>query len=274
MPINKNSKNHKFHIAFLFLMAVSLGACYENAEGCLDPDSANYDVAADVDCDDCCTYPTLSLLVAYGFGEDGYNNDDTITNDIGMQFVIEDAQVYFSELILSDDAKDYRIDETFSYIDILGNAEVAIDDIILAKPSTFRHTVGTFTNSNIYTRLQLGLGIPEEIDQAQSISVTSDHPLAQAGDSLYVTNQYVNSWILLRQIGVHVVTDTLQITGPDFMYLFEDLDLSQTRGSSLDINIKIDYDQLISGVDYNTMNKTTVANKLYSNLKLAVQPNF
>lgn len=275
MLISRNSKN--LNIVFgLLVIILSLSSCYENVEGCLDPDSTNYNVVADLDCEDCCKYPALSLLAAYVLGETSYNRIDTVTNDIGIEFVIEDTQVYFSEVVLSDDLDQYRIDETFEYSDIDGTDRIAIDDIVLVTPSGFRYALGTFTQSSDYTSLMIGLGVPEVIDKAQSITVTSDHPLVQAGDSLYIVNQnqYVNSWILLRQVGVHDVADTLQITGTDYTYVFDNILISQARGSSLDINIKIDYAQLITGVDYNTMSKSEVIATIGSNLTDAVSPNF
>jgi len=214
--------------------------------------------------------------VAYVLGETSYNRMDTLTNDIGIEFVIEDAQFYFSEVVLSDGKEDYRIDETFEYSDINGTDRIAIDDIALVTPNVFRYSLGTFTQSNDYTKLMINLGVPEIIDKAQSITVTSDHPLVQAGDSLFIVdqNQYVNSWILLRQVGVHDIADTLQIIGTDFTYVFDDILISQARGSSLDINIKINYEQLILGIDYNTMNKSEVIATIGNNLTDAVLPNF
>lgn len=274
MPTSKSNKILKLFYATIILLGFS--SCYENAEGCLDPNSTNYDVTADVDCDDCCLYPTLSLLVAYVLGDAGYNNIDTVSNDLEKEFVIEDLQAYFSDLVIKDEVEEYRIEETFDYTDINGNDQQAIDDIVLTNPSGFRYTLGTFTKSNDYTSFSIGLGIPAAIDEAQSITVTSDHPLIQAGDSLYISdqNQYVNSWILIRQIGVHEVADTLQIPGNDFNYLFNDLLISQARGSSLDISIKIDYMQLIEGIDYTIMTKTQVIDKISENLKIAISTNF
>ena len=275
MRISRNSKSLNFLFGLLVII-FSLSSCYENEEGCLDPDAANYNVTADVACADCCSYPSLSLLVAYAFGDESYNRIDIVSNDIEIEFVIENIQIYFSEIILSDDVNEYRIDETFEYVDINGNDQVAIDDIVLSKPTSFRFPLGTFTKSNDYTNLKISLGVPEAIDEAQSITVTSDHPLVQAGDSLYIVdqNQYVNSWIVLRQIGFHDdIKDTLQIAGTDFTF-DEDVMISQARGSSLDINIKVDYKKLIEGLDYNTMSKSEVSAQIGNNLTQAVTPNF
>ncbi len=276
MLISRNSKNLNIALG-LIVVILGLSSCYENVEGCLDPDSANYTVTADINCEDCCTYPTLSLLVSYFLGDVSYNRQDTFINDLGVEFVIEDAQIYFSEIVLSDGSNDYQIEDTFEYTDQSGNDQAAIDDIILAQPTKYRYTLGTFTYSNEYTSLSVGLGIPEEIDQAQSITVTSDHPLVAAGDSLYIAdqNQYVNSWILIRQIDVHdMIADTLQIPGIDYTFVFDNLQISQARGSSVDAKIKVDYQLLVQGIDYTTMNKSDVVNKIGDNLKLAISADY
>ncbi len=274
MPISRNRKNLNLFIVVIIL-TLSFSSCYENQEGCLDTNSSNYDVTADIECEDCCTYPTLSLLVAYGLDDTSYNRIDTISNDINIDFVIEDAQIYFSNISLGDGNEEYRIEETFEYSDINGDDQVAIDDIVLVKPTIFRYTLGTFTKSNDYTSLMINLGIPEVIDNAESITVTSDHPLVQAGDSLYINNQnqYVNSWILLRQVGVHDVADTLQIAGTDFTYLFDEIVINQTKGSSLDLSININYKQLIKMIDYNTMSKSAIIDKIGTNLTEAISFN-
>lgn len=276
MPISRNNKNLNPFFAIVVLL-LSLSSCYENVEGCLDPDSTNYNLAADIDCDDCCSFPTLSLAIAYSFGEDAYNRVDTVSNDLGQEFVIEDLQTYFSEVSVSDGSQSFNIDETFTYEDSNGNSQEITDDIILATPRGFRNVLGTFRQANEYTSMMFTLGVPTEIDLAQSISVAADHPLAIAGDSLFITdqNQYVKSWILLRQIDVHNEdeTDTLQIDLPNHRYLFDDILISQERGSSIDLNIKIDYEIIIAGIDYNTMTRAQVIEQIGDNLTIAITPN-
>ena len=88
-------------------------------------------------------------------------------------------------------------------------------------------------------------------------------------------NQYVNSWILIRQIDVHdMIADTLQIPGIDYTFVFDNLQISQARGSSVDAKIKVDYQLLVQGIDYTTMNKSDVVNKIGDNLKLAISADY
>ena len=64
-------KNHKritlnnagcfFSKILLICNLVVLNACYEDQEGCLDINATNFDVEADINCPDCCTFPMLQL---------------------------------------------------------------------------------------------------------------------------------------------------------------------------------------------------------------------
>ncbi len=255
---------------------IFFASCYQNVEGCLDPNSSNYDVTADNACEDCCTYPTLSLTVGFFKGDSAYNRIDSIPNNNEIFFIIEDIQMYFSDISVSDGSENFRITETLNYVDNSGEEQEIIDDVVLVKPTAIRYPLGTFIEANDFNSFLLSLGVPEEIDDAQSIELSADHPLAIAGDSLYIVdqNQFVKSWIVLRQIGVHDVADTLQIDMPRFDYVFENLDINQERGSSLDLNVRFDYFKLINDIDYNTMDKSQVIEQIGNNLKLAVEPNY
>lgn len=274
MPISRSNKIVKYLLGLSFIFF--LYSCYENVEGCLDPNSSNYDVTADIACEDCCTYPTLSINLGNFNNDTSYNNVDSIVNNLNQEFVIEDLQTYLSDFSVSDGTEIYGISETINYTDASGNEQTISDDIIRTRPNQLKYTLGTFIESNDYSSIMLSLGVPEEIDNAQSIEITTDHPLAIAGDSLYIVseNQYVKSWVVLRQIGVHEVADTLQINTSKHEYLFEDLEINQERGSSLDLNIKIDYAVLISDIDYNSMTKAEIIQQIGNNLSLAIQPNY
>lgn len=274
MRINRSSKSLK--LAALLLVVLSLSACYTRTEGCLDPDATNYDVTADDECDDCCTYPQLSVLMSQVFGDVGYSRTDTVMNDLGEEFVIEDVQTYLSELYLIDESnRSFRISETIDYTDALGDLKQLADDIILVTPNAFGYDLGTFVNEETYNRIHIRIGVPAVIDEAQSFLVDNLHPLAVAGDSLFVSdqNKFVKTRILLRQIGVHDVADTLQITDPEWSYSLGNFEINQDRGSSLNLNLKIDYKELISEIDYNTMSVDEVKAKIGDNLIGSIGPN-
>ena len=275
MLISRKSKNLNI-LLLCGVLVCALSSCYENVMGCLDPDSANYDVTADEECDDCCTYPQLSLLVAHVFEEDPYNGIDTVTNDIGQMFVIEDAQTYFSNIRLNTETDAFGIAEKITYTDNNGEPQEITDDIELVRRSGFRYPLGTLATSEVYTSLNLSLGVPNVIDEANSIDVENGHPLTIAGDSLYIVdqNQYVKSWMLIRQIGVHDIADTLQIAGSGYEYTIGGFELTQQRGASINFNIKIDYSEVMKGLDYNAMTKSEIAAKIRSNYESALSLNF
>jgi len=58
---------------FLFLILIFLSSCYEPIDGCVDILSTNYQLDADSECDDCCTFPNLRIRLNYTFGEENFN---------------------------------------------------------------------------------------------------------------------------------------------------------------------------------------------------------
>lgn len=275
MLISRKSSNLNI-TTLVAILVIGLSSCYENMEGCLDPDSSNYDVTADIACEDCCTYPQLSIFVNHKYDEAGFSRTQIITNDIGERFVILDVQTYLSGITLINGDDQFTVEEIIEYESIDGNTESIPDDIILVTPNKVKYDIGTFTHANTYNSLNLQLGVPSVIDNALSITVDQGHPLAIAGDSLYLNdqNKYVESYIVIRQIDVHKTPDTLQIIAPSWSFASHDLAIEQLRGSSVSLSFDMDYLSLISTIDYNTMTKDEIKTKIGSNFPLALKPNF
>lgn len=57
----------------LFVVLIFLSSCYEPIDGCIDILSTNYQLDADNECDDCCTFPNLRLRLNYAFGKEEFN---------------------------------------------------------------------------------------------------------------------------------------------------------------------------------------------------------
>lgn len=266
MPIKKRS-HLRYHISIIVILFTTiLMGCYENKEGCLDLDSSNYDVTADNACDDCCSYPELSLLISQFVGEDGFNTRDTFINNIGREFIIKDLQIYISQIVVDGLTESYRTTDLLKVT--IGSVEdQVIDDIVLLKPSSLRYTIGTFIQFGQFNELSLTLGVPQVIDQADIIELPTGHPLLMAGDSLYVSdsNQFVKSRLVLHQIGFHDEPDTIQLLTPACDYTVN-IDIDSDRGSNLTIPISVDYLPLLSGIDYETMTPSAISQSLSDNI--------
>lgn len=266
------SKKNKFYPLAILFGFILLTSCYENQTGCLDIESSNYDVTADDACDDCCTYPTLSILISHQYGENAYSRTDTITNDLGAELVLEDIQTFISDLNVHSVLDSYQVSDTISVL-LDGSNQTVKDDIILVRPSTFRYTVGTFREADTYKSITTRLGLPNEVNNAATITVPDDHPIIAAGDSLYIDdqNQYVTNYMLLRQVGVHDVADTLAIIAPSYTYN-SIVDVTQNRGSNASLSIIMDYLNIINGLDYNTMTKEQIIEQIKINLQDLILP--
>ncbi len=87
-------------LPLLLLLCVSLSHCYEERTGCLDPDSSNYDLRADVACPDCCTYPQLSVRVSTVWQDSAIVAGQTYTDGAGHPFRIVRFRYYLGDLRL------------------------------------------------------------------------------------------------------------------------------------------------------------------------------
>ncbi|MEL6719310.1 MAG: hypothetical protein AAFP82_11385, partial [Bacteroidota bacterium] len=101
-------KAMKFGFIALVFMALFFQSCYENMEGCLDVNATNFDVAADRECEDCCTYPLLRLAVQHVYTAKvlekdtlvRFNLDKPYTLDSINFFSLTDLRYYISEIKL------------------------------------------------------------------------------------------------------------------------------------------------------------------------------
>ncbi len=263
--LTKENSNLRYVIFILILYSIS--SCYENVEGCLDPDSSNYDVTADIECDDCCKYPQLSMLISHRYGDDSYQLGDTVVTNQGKEFAIDNVHFYFNNFVLNSANKAYHVENQIELTDNTGMATTTPDDILLVNPSTFRYSLGTFTHSDKYLSLTCSLGVGTNINSAQEIIVESGHSLAIAGDSLYhsPTQRYISTRILLRQIGVHSVPDTILVFA-EYDYQL-DIDVTQERGADTSINIHIDYMEALKELDYTSMTKLQITEIFKNNLR-------
>lgn len=88
----------------LLLLPLLLTACYEPQEGCLDPDAANYDLAADDDCSDCCEFPSLSIRIATVWDSLTFDPASTYQDAVGNNFELLNFRYYLGDLqLLSGD---------------------------------------------------------------------------------------------------------------------------------------------------------------------------
>ena len=79
---------------FIFL---SVLACYEPIEGCLDVDASNYNVMADNMCEDCCQLPQINIIFSYRNDGQNFNLGDTLSLP-GGSIIVENFFFFLSAI--------------------------------------------------------------------------------------------------------------------------------------------------------------------------------
>lgn len=260
----------------LMLISLTLISCYENKEGCLHLDATNFDPTADVACeDDCCNFPTARIGVSHIVDTTvGLVLGDTFDYHNNIQFAIDQAQFYTSGFSFVNETQMARTTDQLKYSDASQNEQSIEDDIVLIRATQYQYDIGQFRSWGEYTKLDFGLGLPQELETATSLVLPTDHPIAVAGDSLKVNDQYVHAWLVLRQIDHHMegASDTIIVTSPDQSYSL-DITAENLRGQNIQATFQINYKMLINGVDFNSQTKTEISNIVAENLKTAFRSN-
>ena len=254
---------------FLLLVCIVLQtiSCYSPTEGCLDPEATNYAITADNDCVDCCTYPELSLSIFHESMDTTFNLGDTITNDIGQDFVL------LSFVYLLSDFKVFTMDsfyEVSNTVNLLGEDGVELtvkDDIIRVSRSTFTYELGTIIFNSTAVGLSFKIGLSTELNENRFSEEISGHPLTTDPDSLYQedTDSYVFQRIQVAQGEGFLDTVIYDvITETDVLF---DIDVVSNRGEDKGLIIEAQYDEWFSEIDFETMDKTAIEEKIASNSK-------
>jgi len=265
--------------AFLVLLALSTTACFEGEEACLDASARNFDVTADTNCSDCCTYPDLGL----NFTHKIYLPDDTLNleyqqpypNNLGQYFAIGQITYYLSEVKLLDRFGDPIEVEDRIDIPFLDGGDTTfvetVDNFALVKPEVFStFNIGTLIYSVELTALQFTVGIPEFIQASSPNLFDEDHPLAERDPAMYDqdTDRYLHNRISLRR-------DTLPDTPGQVIQITDEeqqvtvtlpLDVTAPSGFSTLIRLEVDYLRWFADVDFQNDDQETIKNKIVANL--------
>ena len=113
----------KKQLIILCLLVLALcSSCYEVVEGCLDTNAVNFAIDADRECEDCCTYPTLSIRFVniWDDGDTSFTfNYNAIYEDAGGQaFSFNRITYYLKDFALIEDS---------------GNQVFTVDTVLVSK---------------------------------------------------------------------------------------------------------------------------------------------
>lgn len=255
---------------FFLLILVGLLGCYDEKEGCLDPNALNFDVSADKDC--CCEYPSLKLNVSF------MQNDTTsfsyqrfYTDEVGADvYQIKSFSFYLSHVEVKPEGGDWLdvVDSTEYWL--YGVGGVARGDVsnnvLLVEHNRLKYDLGRISYPGPFTGVRFQLGLDETQKQVIPDSL-SNHPLSIGADSMWVSSGVYlqQKWVVVTDTSADSYTvDTFRVVGN----VGVDLDYTSAfilpRGKDYEVRLAINIPDWLKGVDWQA-NKETILEKLSSN---------
>lgn len=233
---------------FLFMQ----DGCTSRVEGCIDVAAANFDFSADRSCEDCCTYPLLSISLSQKWNDRNFSTSDTLMDKNGLAYKINDLKYFLSSWSwLDSDLHLYTVDS--AEISCHGGFLSYTPDIILVDSRQFQYTLGTIRQSPVFDSIDFKLGLLADLD---CIDATSDDtpPVFSSNSPLWDKRSETRASIrLVLQLDTSIQTlDTLYIHTLQSIGLGYDLSLE--AGIPTTIKLTVDYAEWFSNADIHDLN--------------------
>ncbi len=245
----------KPHLSFILLVLGYLflaTGCNTRVEGCLDVAAANFDLNADRACQDCCTYPVISISLSQKWNDRNFSTADTLLDSNGKLYRINDLKYFLSSWSWIDSG---NITYTVDSAEIACNDHILryTPDIILVDSRQFLYALGTIHKSPTMDSIQLKLGLLPALDCIDEIDSNTPSILS---DKSALWNHQLSSRAALRIVLQRDITmetfDTVFIHACENINLGYDLDLKP--GIATTLNLSVNYALWFSHVDIQNLN--------------------
>lgn len=263
----------KFQLpVFVCTLALSLAACFEPKEGCLDIAGTNFDAGADKDC--CCIYPKLVLSVNQVYDTLLFRNDSLYPDANGHLFRIKSIAFYLSDFQLAQNGETFVVSDTLTLhtlegIDTL--TRLFTNDFQLVRRTPIDYTVGTFRQDGNFQDLSFRLGLSADAQKVLPNKTPANHPLSPQPDSLWRGN--AAGFVFLEAV---IVRDSMSATPADTLRFLQ-ADLGQPRigatgtfvhptGYNFPLVLTVDYKKMFDGVNWTVTDISAWKTKIIANL--------
>ena len=240
-------KTHLFVACLVPGFLLLLTGCNTRIEGCLDIAAANFDLNADRACEDCCTYPSLSISLSQKWNDRNFRTNDTLTDINHIDYRILDLKFFLSSWRWFDnDLITYTVDSA----EIACNGSILhyTPDIILVDTAQFVYTLGTIRESPLIDSVELNFGLLSALDCIDATAIST--PVILSDESPLWDHQLASRAALriIFQKDLSIETfDTVYIHTRRDMSLGYDLEFRARLPASL--NLSVNYALWFSNVD-------------------------
>jgi len=148
--------------------------CNTRTAGCLNPNANNFDFNAERDCDDCCTFPVMSVTLSQKWNEKNFATTDTIFDVNDSAYQIVDIQYFLSSWSWHGvDQNRYTVDSILA--DCAGATLTYTPDINLIEPRLFVYPLGIFRIAPEIDSVSFHMGLTEDYSCLNdTVSTTPD----------------------------------------------------------------------------------------------------
>jgi hypothetical protein len=256
-------------VIFLFSLLILLNSCYEDKTGCLDKLASNYDVSADIPCEDnCCTYPKLNLKFTHSFKNGNLTLNSSLQNDINSSFVLLSQKLFLSNICLFESSNSLKVPFVRKGPYILNNGSTSefIKDYILLTDVNTLLQVNEFKSNQKLNNLKLKLGLDNKFDNVDIVRASNYIELDEFSGMYEKTSKTYLSYSAKMAVGNNL-RDTFTITLNNEIDKNLSLGNVQSKfGEDISIDVKLNYDKLFSGVNF-TSGSQAIRVKLASNFQ-------
>ncbi len=251
----QNFKGYLVKTVLLVFVLIGLAGCYEKQEGCLDIRATNFDLEADIACEDCCEYPDLKLkflhrqvepdtVYSIGFADSVYY--DGVANP----FRLNALKYYISNIrVVDSDGSEARVNETIEITKAGGSIATFTDDFLLVNGNlSSTLTAGSFSTIKTYEKIRFFIGLDNDLQGVDPSTLPDNHVLAVNQDSSMFDFQnglylMANHEIYTDTTAVDTIPRLIEVPlwyGPVEMELEFPESITLPEGFDLEITIQVD----------------------------------
>lgn len=264
-------RKHSFFT--LAILIIAIAACQDPSEGCLDLEATNFDAAADQDC--CCTYPQLVLSYRYFYENDTTPNFQLETNyalENGDSIRFRNFAMYISDvgliqngnfIIGEDSLKIYSRNPDL-------DSSIQVRNINIVRRGSPSSNAGLFPYTGMFEKLRFRFGLDPELNSSPVEDFARGSVLGIQADSLHTLTSG-EGYIFLKLVLYFPEADmerTFIIKGDQNSFILErDIDFNTTRGVNRTIVLRLNFKNLIAGIDFDVDTDQVISEKLHGNIE-------
>src|SRR5210317_417378 len=256
---------------------VSIVSCYEEIEGCLDPNATNFEVDADQACPDCCDYPMFYLSILPKLNADtsaNLNYDDFLLLNASdsVFFQIKKIAYYLSQFELElNDGTVYPLGDSITFKSLYQNDSIELsqlDNMLWVDRLVSNKEIGQLNTNGTLSKLQFKMGLADTLNTVIPQLLDDNHALAFKDDSLnYQVGSGYNDLVtqFIRDTLPSLATEMLVI---DTLINFE-IDLESfevVKGKDLTVTLRVYYLDWFNDIDIKNESINSIQQQILQNI--------